>query len=102
MLNPDVFVRGKGVMEKCTFCVHRIHAARNAAKDESRAIRDGEVVPACAQTCPTGAIVLGDLMDESSRVYELAHSEHAFRIFETLGTEPAVYSLRRRRPGEEI
>lgn len=102
MLNPDVFVRGKGVMEKCTFCVHRIHAARNAAKDESRVIRDGEVVPACAQTCPTGAIVLGDLMDESSVVYRLAHSERAFRIFETLGTEPAVYYLRRRRPGEEI
>ena len=93
MLNPDIFTRGKGVMEKCTFCVQRINAARDAAKDESREIRDGEIVPACAQTCPTGAIVFGDLLDESSAVYELAHSERAYTVFEHLGTEPGVYYL---------
>jgi molybdopterin-containing oxidoreductase family iron-sulfur binding subunit len=96
MLNPDIFVRGKGVMEKCTFCAHRIRLARDRAKDESRGIRDGDVVPACAQTCPAGAIVFGDLLDEKSKVYELAHSARAYRVFGHLGTEPGVYYLRPR------
>lgn len=96
MLNPDVFVRGKGVMEKCTFCIQRIRAAHDRAKDESRPIRDGDVMTACQQACPTGAIVFGDLLDESSRVYDLAHSDRAYTIFESLGTEPGVYYLGRR------
>ncbi len=100
MLNPDIFVRGKGVMEKCTFCIQRIRYAKDRAKDEARPIRDGDVVPACAQTCPMGAIVFGDLMDESSVVYDLAHSDRAYSAFESLGTEPAVYYLRSRGPEE--
>jgi Fe-S-cluster-containing dehydrogenase component len=102
MLNPDLFVRGKGVMEKCTFCVQRIRYAEDRAKDESRTVRDGEITPACAQTCPVGAIVFGDVMDESSRVYRLAHSDRAYSVFDELGTEPAVYYLRRRGPDERI
>lgn len=102
MLNPDIFVRGKGVMEKCTFCVQRIRRARDEAKDESRAIRDGDVVPACAQTCPTGAIVFGDLLDKNSRVYALAHSKRAYGVFEELGTKPAVYYLRPRAEGHKV
>jgi molybdopterin-containing oxidoreductase family iron-sulfur binding subunit len=94
MLNPDIFTRGKGVMEKCTFCAQRIRGARDNAKDESRPIRDGEVVPACAQTCPAEAIVFGDLLDKSSKVYALAHSNRAYSVFEHLGTKPAVYYLR--------
>ncbi len=96
MLNPDLSVRSKGIMEKCTFCIQRIRAARDTAKDNSRKIRDGEVVTACAQSCPTEAIVFGNLLDKESRVYKLAHSDRAYRVFENLGTEPSVYYLSRR------
>jgi molybdopterin-containing oxidoreductase family iron-sulfur binding subunit len=97
MVNPEMWARPKGVMEKCTFCVQRIRFAKDKAKDENRKVRDGEIVPACAQTCPTNAIVFGNIKDENSRVYQLAHSERAFRVFEQLGTEPAVYYLHRKR-----
>ena len=97
MLNPDTFVRGKGVMEKCTFCIQRIRIAHDTAKDESRKIRDGEVIPACAQTCPADAIIFGNILDRESHIYKLAHSDRAYRVFESLGTEPSVYYLRKRR-----
>ncbi len=93
MANPDVSIRGKGIMEKCTFCIQRIRAARDTAKDESRKIQDGEVVPACAQSCPTQAITFGNIEDKRSRVYQLAHSFRAYRVFEHLGMEPGVYYL---------
>ncbi len=93
MQNPAVTVRTKGIMEKCTFCVQRIRVAKDLAKDDSRKVRDGEVVPACAQTCPTEAIVFGNILDRKSRVYELAHSKRSTRIFEDLGVEPAVHYL---------
>ena len=99
MLNPDVFTRDVGVMEKCTFCVQRIRAAKDKAKDESRKVRDGEFTSACAQSCPTGAIVFGNLLDEESKVYQLAHSGRAYRVFESLGTEPSVHYLRGKKPG---
>jgi len=93
MQNPAVSIRTKGIMEKCTFCVQRITVAKDLAKDDSRKVRDGEVVPACAQTCPTGAIVFGNILDRKSRVYDLAHSKRSQRIFEDLGVEPAVHYL---------
>jgi molybdopterin-containing oxidoreductase family iron-sulfur binding subunit len=96
MLNPDISVRGAGVMEKCTFCIQRIRSAKDMAKDESRKVRDGEVITACAQSCPTGAIVFGNILDGESRVYRLAHSGRAYRVFESLGTEPSVYYLSKR------
>jgi molybdopterin-containing oxidoreductase family iron-sulfur binding subunit len=93
-LNPDVSVRSKGVMEKCTFCVQRIRRAENTAKGEKRALRDGEVVPACAQTCPAQAIVFGDANDPKSRVSALAKEERGFRVLEDLNTRPAISYLR--------
>ncbi len=93
-LNPDVTVRYRGVMEKCTFCIQRIHAGANQAALEGRPLRDGDVVPACAQVCPTDAIVFGNLADEHSRIHELVKSKRAFVLLEDLGTEPAVVYLK--------
>jgi molybdopterin-containing oxidoreductase family iron-sulfur binding subunit len=94
MYNPDVSVRDRGIMEKCTFCIQRIRAAKDKAKDEERLVQDGEVMPACAQTCPTEAIIFGNLEDKNSKVYKLAHSDKAYRALEELGTQPAVHYLR--------
>jgi molybdopterin-containing oxidoreductase family iron-sulfur binding subunit len=94
-LNPDVAVRSKGVMEKCTFCVQRIEEVKNRAKDEGRKVRDGEIVPACAQTCPTGAITFGDLKDENSEVYRLSKDERGYHVLEELNTAPAITYLKK-------
>src|SRR6266498_3327391 len=81
-LNPDVTVREVGVMEKCTFCVQRIRHAELAAKETQREIRDGEVVPACAQTCPTRAMVFGDLDDPNSEVSRTIKSSRSYHVLE--------------------
>jgi molybdopterin-containing oxidoreductase family iron-sulfur binding subunit len=94
-LNPDVAVRPGGVMEKCTFCVQRIKRAQLEASLEGRPLRDGDVQPACAQSCPAEAIVFGDLADPDSRVSRLAGSARATRLLEDLGTEPKVFYLSR-------
>ncbi len=99
MLNPDVTVRSKGVMEKCSFCIQRIKHAHGRAKDENRGILDGEVVPACVQTCPTGAIVFGNLMDPESRVRKLADDPRAYQAMGYLNTKPAVIYLKKVIPG---
>ncbi len=100
-LNPDVTVRSRGVMEKCTFCIQRIRYAENQARDEGRPVRDGEIVPACAQTCPAQAIVFGDAKDPASHVSRLAGDRRAFRALEDLGTGPAITYLARAREGGE-
>jgi len=101
-LNPDVSVRSKGVMEKCTFCVQRIREGKDRAKDEKRKVRDGEIIPACAQTCPANAITFGDLKDPESRVSKLAKDARHYRVLEDLNTEPAVTYLKRvTRPPEQ-
>ena len=97
-LNPDVTVRSSGVMEKCTFCVQRIQAARNEARRDQRALREGDIIPACAQTCPADAIVFGDLHDPSSRVSRLARDNRAFHVLEELNTRPAISYLKRVAP----
>jgi molybdopterin-containing oxidoreductase family iron-sulfur binding subunit len=92
--NPEVSVRGKGVMEKCSFCVQRIRKARDHAKDNDRKIQDGEIVTACQQACPTDAITFGNIKDEHSEVYKKSQSDRVHRVFEVLGTQPAVYYLK--------
>lgn len=94
-LNPDVTVRAKGVMEKCSFCIQRIKAAHGVAKNENRGIRDGEVVPACVQTCPTDALVFGNLMDPESRVRRLVADPRAYQVMGYLNTKPAVIYLKK-------
>jgi len=91
--NPDVSVRPKGVVEKCTFCHHRLQKARERARAERRELVAGDYVPACAEACPTRAIAFGDLSDESSDVARLARSPRAFRLGEALGTKPKVIYL---------
>ena len=94
-LNPDVAVREKGVMEKCTFCVQRIRDAQNIARVEDRAVTDGEITPACAQTCPGDAIVFGNVADPNSRVARVAASGRGYRVLEPLNTQSAVSYLKR-------
>jgi molybdopterin-containing oxidoreductase family iron-sulfur binding subunit len=94
-LNPDVTVRTKGVMEKCSFCVQRIKEAHQRAKVEGRRIKDGEVVPACAQTCPTGAITFGSFLDPDSRILKLAKEERAYQVLAELLTKPGVIYLKK-------
>jgi molybdopterin-containing oxidoreductase family iron-sulfur binding subunit len=91
--NPEVSVRPRGVMEKCTFCVQRIRNAGQVAKREGRGLRDGEVVPACGAACPSGAIVFGDISDPESAVSKLARSNRGFHILEELGARPAITYL---------
>jgi len=98
MVNPDVQVREVGMMEKCTFCIQRIRSAKDKARDEGRKVRDGEFTTACAQSCPTGALTFGNMLDKESGVYRLAHSARAYRVFESLGTESSVHYLRGRKP----
>ena len=93
-LNPNVTVRRRGVMEKCTFCVHRIHDGQEQAKAQGRAVQDGEIVPACAQACPADAIIFGDLSDPESRVNQAARSQRGYTLLEALGTEPKVVYLK--------
>lgn len=92
-LNPDVSARPDGVVEKCTFCIHRLQKAKEQAAAEKRPLREDDYVPACAESCPTGAIRFGDLDDTESEVFELSRSPRAFRLHEDLGTEPKVFYL---------
>ncbi len=93
MLNPDVSVRPVGVIEKCTFCHHRLQIARERARAEDRPLREEDYVPACAEICPTAAIEFGDLDNPDHRVARLVKDPRAFRLLEELGTQPKVYYL---------
>jgi len=94
--NPDVSLRGKGVVEKCTFCHHRVVKAREETRAAGREMQDGDVTPACAESCPPRAIVFGDLDDPTSRVSEMTRSPRTFRLHADLGTKPKVYYLAER------
>lgn len=93
-LTPDVSIRTKGVIEKCTFCSHRLPRAREKAAAEGREMKEGDYRTACSEICPMRAITFGDLDDPRSRVAQLVDSPRAFRLQEDLGTEPKVYYLR--------
>lgn len=94
-LNPDVSVREMGVMEKCTFCIQRIRAAKDQAKDEGRRVGGDEVQPACVQSCPSQALVFGDRNDPGSAVSRSSGSARAYRVLEELNTRPVITYLRR-------
>ena len=94
-LNPDVTVRGKGVMEKCTFCVQRINEANHLAKLEGRAVKADEFTTACAQACPSRAILFGDAADPEWAVAKQVEDRRAYHVFEELNTYTAVVYLQR-------
>jgi molybdopterin-containing oxidoreductase family iron-sulfur binding subunit len=91
--NPDVSIRPKGVVEKCTFCSHRLQKAREIARAEDREITPEDYMPACVETCPSNAMYFGDLEDPNTKVFQLARSHRAFKLLEDLGTEPKVIYL---------
>jgi Fe-S-cluster-containing dehydrogenase component len=100
VLNPDVTVRSRGVMEKCSLCVQRIHAVKNAAVKRGQPMQDGEIKTACQQVCPTSAIVFGDLNDPNSQVAHHMRGERTYRVLDDLGTRPNVAYLKKVRHGQ--
>ena len=99
-LNPEVTVRTKGVMEKCTFCIQRIRFAQNDAKVRGRELADGDIAPACVQTCPADAFVFGDAHDPASRVSHRKTDERGYAVFDMLNTRPGITYLERVIRGE--
>lgn len=95
LLNPDVTVRVKGVMEKCTFCVQRIRGKQHGAKTSGEPLQDGDVLTACQQTCPADAIVFGDLNDSNSRVRQLSQDGRRYQVLGGLNTRPAITYLKK-------
>jgi molybdopterin-containing oxidoreductase family iron-sulfur binding subunit len=101
--NPDTTVRGRGVMEKCTYCIQRIMEARIAADREGRPIRDGEVKTACQAACPTRAFTFGDISDPNSAVSRARANPRGYDLLAELNTHPRTsYAARVRNPNKEI
>ena len=101
--NPEVTVRGRGVMEKCSYCVQRINSVRQKAKQQEREILDGEITTACQQTCPTGAITFGNLNDKNSEVAKLKEQTHNYGLLADLNTRPrTTYLGRVRNPNPDL
>jgi molybdopterin-containing oxidoreductase family iron-sulfur binding subunit len=101
--NPDVTVRSRGVMEKCSYCVQRINEARVESKKADRPIKDGEVMSACQQVCPTQAIVFGNINDHDSQVYKLKHQSRNYGLLAELNTKPrTTYLTKIMNPNAEI
>ena len=93
MRNPEVSIRSRGVMEKCTYCIQRIAHGRMSAEKENRQVRDGEVVTACQQACPAGAIQFGDMNDKNSRVTKIKENPRNYQLLEDLNTRPRTTYL---------
>lgn len=106
VLNPDVTVRARGVMEKCTFCVQRLQEGKLRAKKEGRKLLDKDVIPACAQACPTSAITFGNVNDKDSQIYKVrnvTHNNRKFYVLEQLHTLPNVsYDTKIRNTEREV
>jgi molybdopterin-containing oxidoreductase family iron-sulfur binding subunit len=101
--NPNVTVRSRGVMEKCTYCVQRIRTAEIQAETENRPIRDGEVQTACQAACPSGAIVFGNLNDAQSRVRAARDNTRNYALLEELNTRPhTTYLARVHNPNPQL
>jgi len=94
-LNPDVSVREAGVMEKCTFCIQRINKGKIDAEAEDRPLKDGDIQPACVQSCTANALVFGDLDDPESAVSRLAQSPRGSKLLEDMGAKPKITYLQR-------
>ena len=99
--NPDVSVRSRGIMEKCTFCIQRIRDGKDQAKDNNTRVADGDIKTACQQTCPTDAISFGDINDPKSEVSKLQKDALAFRALEVLNVKPVVSYLTKVRNQEK-
>jgi molybdopterin-containing oxidoreductase family iron-sulfur binding subunit len=101
--NPDVTVRSRGVMEKCTYCLQRISEARRVAKSEGRHIKDGEIVTACQQSCPTKAITFGNINDPESKVSKIKSINRNYEMLKELNIRPRTsYLARIRNPNPEL
>ncbi len=101
VLNPDVTVRTRGVMEKCTFCVQRIQVGKLDAKKEGRALKDGEIKTACQQSCPANAIVFGDMNDPNSEISKLLENKRTYKILTELNVRPSVNYMSKVRNSNE-
>ncbi|HEX2878359.1 MAG TPA: 4Fe-4S dicluster domain-containing protein, partial [Polyangiaceae bacterium] len=103
VFNPEVTVRARGVMEKCTYCVQRINLTKIDARNNNREIKDGDIVTACQQTCPTGAIVFGDLNDKQSQVAQLQNRPRSYALLQELNIRPRTqYLALVRNPNPEL
>tara|TARA_B100000959_G_scaffold279886_1_gene340759 strand:- start:217 stop:969 length:753 start_codon:yes stop_codon:yes gene_type:complete len=101
-LNPDVTVRSRGIMEKCSFCVQRIRRGVRTAKKENRDLIDGEIQTACSQACPTSALVFGDLNDNNSAVSKMKHDERTYKLLPHLNLDQNVVYLAKVDPEKKI